>query len=202
MIAKVAPAKQTERSSYIMNMKKIFAMMLVLCVAVTMFVACGEKTEEPTTNDTTTTETTTENTTEQTTDTTEQTTDTTTPAAEGTFDNANITFAVPTGWKATEDAGIVTVAKEGDMMSMVMVMVLENTPAPLEQLAEETAKQMNGTVEDATIGANTFKKITAKIQDNEVTNLIAVNGTKAFNITVQNFAGADEQAILNSIVLK
>ncbi|MBP7733487.1 MAG: hypothetical protein KA140_06980 [Caldisericia bacterium] len=186
-----------------MNMKKIFAMMLVLCVAVTMFVACGEKTEEPTTNDTTTTETTTETTTTDNTTTTEDTTtDTTTPAAEGTFDNANITFAVPTGWKATEEAGIVTVAKEGDMMSMVMVMVLENTPAPLEQLAEETAKQMQGTVEDATIGANTFKKITAKIQDNEVTNLIAVNGTKAFNITVQNFAGTDEQAILNSIILK
>ena len=62
MIAKVAPAKQTERSSYIMNMKKFFAMILVLCVAVTMFVACGEKTEEPTT-DTATTETTTTETT-------------------------------------------------------------------------------------------------------------------------------------------
>lgn len=196
MIVKVAQAKQTERSSYIMNMKKFFAMILVLCVAVTMFVACGEKKEEPTTDNTTTTETTTTD------NTTEKPADTTTPAAEGTFDNANITFAVPTGWKATETEGIVTVAKEGDMMSMVMVMVLENVPVTLEQLAEETAKQMQGTVEDATIGANTFKKITAKVQDKEVTNLIAVNGTKAFNITVQNLAGTDEQAILSSIVLK
>lgn len=179
-----------------MNMKKFFAMILVLCVAVTMFVACGEKKEEPTTDNTTTTETTTTD------NTTEKPADTTTPAAEGTFDNANITFAVPTGWKATETEGIVTVAKEGDMMSMVMVMVLENVPVTLEQLAEETAKQMQGTVEDATIGANTFKKITAKVQDKEVTNLIAVNGTKAFNITVQNLAGTDEQAILSSIVLK
>lgn len=201
MVAKVAPAKQTERSSYIMNMKKFFAMILVLCVAVTMFVACGEKKEEPTT-DTATTETTTTDNNTTTENTTEKPADTTTPAAEGTFDNANITLAVPTGWKATEEAGIVTVAKEGDPMSMVLVMVLENTPMPLEQLAEETAKQMSGTVEDATIGANTFKKITAKVQDKEVTNLIAINGTKAFNITVQNFAGTDEQAILGSIVLK
>lgn len=185
-----------------MNIKKLFAVILVLCVAVTMFVACGEKKEEPTTDTTTTSETTTTDNTTTTENTTEKPADTTTPAATNTFDNANISFSVPTGWKATEESGIVTVTKEGDMMSMVMVMVLENTPAPLDQLAEETAKQMNGTVEDATIGANTFKKITAKIQDKEVTNLIAVNGSKAFNITVQNMAGADEQAIINSIVLK
>lgn len=181
-------------------MKRILAILLVLCVAVTMFVACGEKKEEPTTDTTTTTtETTTDNTT--TTETTEKPADTTMPAAfEGKFFTIG---TLPTGWKATETEGVVTIAKENDMLKTIYAMVIENVPVTVEQLADETSKKLEGsTVEDTTIGANTFKKITATVAGNEVVNLIAVANGTAFNFTVNNFADPDIQAILSSIVLK
>ncbi len=177
-------------------MKRILAILLVLCVAVTMFVACGEKKEEPTTDTTTTTtETTTDNTT--TTETTEKPADTTPPAATPSFENAVLSVVLPTGWTATDDQGAVMI-KKADSTDFISVLPIPSNNAPIEEYLKAMA--VGATVEDATIGANNFKKYVTPGMT--ATNLVADKGANFIAITVQNFEGADEQAILSSIVLK
>jgi glucose/arabinose dehydrogenase len=176
-------------------MKKIFALILILCVAVTIFAACGEKTEEqPVTDETTTTEVTTD-------ENTEKPADTTAPAA-GTFENAVFSVALPEGWTANEDPAnaSVFISKANDPMSVIMVVFNTANTDSVETISE--AMSNGAPVEDATIGANTFKKFSMKVQENEVTNLVAVKGSNGIIFTVQNFAGTDEQAILGSLNLK
>jgi hypothetical protein len=183
-----------------MNMKKLFAVILILCVAVTMFVACGEKKEEPTT-DTTTTETTTTDTTTTTENTTEKPADTTTPAATGTFENAIFTATLPETWTATDDGTMtVTMSKKDDPASAITVLYNAANTDTVDTIA--TGMAAGAPVEDMTIGANKFKKFTVKVQDKEKTNLVIVKGSNGAIFTVENINGADEQAILNSIILK
>lgn len=172
-------------------MKRILAILLVLCVAVTMFVACGEKKEEPTTDTTTTTTETT------TTENTEKPADTTTPAATPSFENAVLSVALPAGWEATDDQGTVMI-KKTDSTDFISVLPIPSNNAPLEDYLKAMA--VGATVEDATIGANNFKKYVTP--GTTATNLVADKGANFIAITVQNFDGADEQAILSSIVLK
>lgn len=178
-----------------MNMKKLFAVILVLCVAVTMFVACGEKKEEPTTDTTTTT---TETTTTDTT--TEKPADTTTPAA-GAFENAVFTATLPETWTAKDDGSMtVTMSKKDDPAAAITVLYNAANTDTVETIS--TSMAAGAPVEDMTIGANTFKKFTMKVQDKEKTNLVIVKGSNGVIFTVDNINGADEQAILNSIIIK
>lgn len=175
-------------------MKRIFAILLVLCVAVTMFVACGEKKEEPTTDTTTTTTETT------TTETTEKPADTTTPAATPSFENAVLSVVLPAGWEAKDEQSLVMITKKDDPTTFISVMYNTENKDTVEAIS--TGMAAGAAVEDATIGANTFKKFASQGQTGEVVNLVSVKGTNGLIISIPKFDGADEQAILSSIVLK
>jgi hypothetical protein len=62
--------------------------------------------------------------------------------------------------------------------------------------------EKNAVIEDARIGDNQYIKITAREKDNDVVRLILVRDNVVLMINASNFDGVDQQAILESLMLK
>ena len=175
-------------------MKKILVALLAVVFVVVLFAGCGENKEETTENPTEVIETT-ENPTE---DVTEQ------PVTGNVFENKFISVTVPEGWTSNEDTqmGSVNLTKDGELKG-VMISFMENIGITAENYAEGLIQGgAGGSAEEITIGENGYIKIVSKLGEKEVTLLVAEKNSVLFMLTVDDFAGADEQAILGSLKLK
>jgi hypothetical protein len=183
-----------------MKMKKILALLLVLFVAVTIFAACGEKKDETVnepekTEDVAKTEDVTE-------DKAEDTAEKTEPVA-GMFENKLISFALPEGYTAKEDQGTINVSKTDDPLKAITMVVQENNPAPVEEVAKMTLEFLkDSTMEDAKIGNYEYKKIVTSLMGIEVITLITSNNGNLFSITINGLDDPGIASIVESIVLK
>ena len=183
-------------------MKKILAILLVLFVSVTLFVACGEK-KDDTVNEPEKTEAT-ENKTENTTEKTEPVA--TDPNAK-MFENNLISFEVPEGYVAKEDEQTkqISVTNEKDPLKTVAINIVENNPAPIE----EVVKQMQGTEmfkdakpENVKIGNYEYTKLTYEIMSIKVESLMLSQNNNFYSLTVNGMDDPEVQKILASITLK
>jgi hypothetical protein len=167
-------------------MKKILSLLLILFVATTLVVACGEKKDEPPKDD------------PKTEDTTEK------PEAKGNaFDGALLSFNLPEGWKANESEGTIMVEKEGDPLSGMTIVQMEGNLAPIDDVIKATMDMMKDSkVEDATIGANAFKRLIIAIAGIETSTLYANASGGLVTITTGKYSDPEVQAILSSILLK
>lgn len=173
-------------------MKKLLLALLVLFVATTLFVACGEKKEEPAKDDVKTEETT-EKPVEET-------------KVEGNlFEGKMLSFTLPKGWTAKEDAGSINIEKEGDPLMGITVMELEGNSAPIDDVINATAdmfKDSKPTISEVTIGANTYKKLSVTIATINTETLYIAASNGIVSITSIKLDDPDVKAMLESVVLK
>jgi hypothetical protein len=118
------------------------------------------------------------------------------------FDNKFFTIVVPEGWVTTEEQDTVTI-KKSETQLLTISATDQNTDS-MEKVVETMKQQpqvKDASFEDATIGANTFKKIQTKGND-KVAGLIYIKGNIGMIIQITDITGKDEQAMLESLKIK
>lgn len=179
-------------------MKKILAILLVLFVSVTLFVACGEK-KDDTVNEPEKTEAT-ENKTENTTEKTEPVV--TDPNAK-MFENKLISFELPEGYTAKDEGMTINVSNAEDPLKAIVVTILENNPAPIEEVAKQTAEMLKDSKqENVKIGNYDYIKLTTPLMGIELVTLMISQNNNIYSMTVNGFEDPGIQKIINSITIK
>jgi len=196
-------------------MKRILVALLAMVFVVVLFAGCGAKKEE--TNETATTndqqneavenqtEDKNEATENQTEDKSEVENNNEKEVVGNVFENKYLTLTVPEGWTSNEDTqlGSVNLKKDGEELRGVMITFMENIGITADQYVEGLIKGGTGeTAEKMTLGENEYSKIVSKTGEKETTLLITEKNNVLFLLTVDDFAGSDEQAILDSLKLK
>jgi hypothetical protein len=124
------------------------------------------------------------------------------PKFEGTpYEHKLFSVTLPNGWNATEDGGFV-ILKKSESDILLLTSTDSNTDSAEKIRNDISNYEKNAVIEDARIGDNQYIKITAREKDNDVVRLILVRDNVVLMINASNFDGVDQQAILESLMLK